>query len=498
MKSSLRLKITSLLTFLIVVTIFLTWFINGTFLDDYYLYSKMKTLNEVYVKVRDIYEKSDNLVALSEEEILQIDRLASVNNVSIYVNVWFGDGLVMSYPSHQTVGNRELSKNKSILFEYQFGVSRKEILQDTDDYGIYRLYDSNDEVNYIDLFGSIGKDKIIIARSNFDDIQESVMIANKFLAYIGSIAVVLGIIMMLLISKRFTKPILDLAGIAKRMSELDFDVKYQVKSKDEIGVLGNSINTLSERLQNTILELKQANNELLTDIQQKSEIDEMRKEFLSNVTHELKTPLALIQGYAEGLKENINEDEESRNFYCDVIIDEADKMNQMVKKLLSLNELEFGKNIVSFERFDIVALIHSVIGASEILLKQKGIRIYFEASEPVYVWSDEYLVEQVVSNYISNAINHVKGSNIIEIKLIQREDVVRVAVYNTGDNIPEEELDKLWIKFYKVDKARTREYGGSGIGLSIVKAIMNSLNRDCGVINRPQGVEFWFEVDTKI
>ena len=215
MKSSLRLKITSLLTFLIVVTIFLTWFINGTFLDDYYLYSKMKTLNEVYVKVRDIYEKSDNLVALSEEEILQIDRLASVNNVSIYVNVWFGDGLVMSYPSHQTVGNRELSKNKSILFEYQFGVSRKEILQDTDDYGIYRLYDSNDEVNYIDLFGSIGKDKIIIARSNFDDIQESVMIANKFLAYIGSIAVVLGIIMMLLISKRFTKPILDLAGIAK-------------------------------------------------------------------------------------------------------------------------------------------------------------------------------------------------------------------------------------------------------------------------------------------
>ena len=140
----------------------------------------------------------------------------------------------------------------------------------------------------------------------------------------------------------------------------------------------------------------------MTDIQQKSEIDEMRKEFLSNVTHELKTPLALIQGYAEGLKENINEDEESRNFYCDVIIDEADKMNQMVKKLLSLNELEFGKNIVSFERFDIVALIHSVIGASEILLKQKDIRLYFDASEPVYVWSDEYLVEQVVSNYISN------------------------------------------------------------------------------------------------
>ena len=103
----------------------------------------------------------------------------------------------------------------------------------------------------------------------------------------------------------------------------------------------------------------------------------------------------------------------------------------------------------------------------------------------------------MVTNYISNALNHISGAKIIEIKLIRYGDVIRVAVFNTGDNIPEDELDKIWIKFYKVDKARTREYGGSGIGLSIVKAIMNSLNRECGVINHPTGVEFWFELDTK-
>jgi signal transduction histidine kinase len=135
--------------------------------------------------------------------------------------------------------------------------------------------------------------------------------------------------------------------------------------------------------------------------------------------------------------------------------------------------------------------------ATDILFKQKEVILRFDELEPVYVWADEYLIEQVVTNYISNALNHVSGANIIEIKLIRHDDVIRVAVFNTGENIPEEDLDKIWIKFYKVDKARTREYGGNGIGLSIVKAIMNSLNRECGVINRQVGIEFWFELDTK-
>jgi signal transduction histidine kinase len=222
----------------------------------------------------------------------------------------------------------------------------------------------------------------------------------------------------------------------------------------------------------------------------------MRKDFLSNVTHELKTPIALIQGYAEGLKDNINEDADSRDFYCEVIIDEAMKMNKMVKKLLSLNQIESGNNQVNFERFDIVALIRSVINATDILFQQKGVILHFEQKEPIYVWADEYMVEEVVTNYISNALNHVDGSKIIEIMLIKQEASVRVAVFNTGANIPEEDIESIWVKFYKVDKARTREYGGSGIGLSIVKAIMTSLNQKYGVINHESGVEFWFELDT--
>ena len=338
---------------------------------------------------------------------------------------------------------------------------------------------------------------IILLRTNFDSIEESAAVANQFLAYVGIAAVILGSLAMFIFSKKFTKPILDMAGIAKSMTDLNFEVKYKVQSKDEIGELGTSINTLSDKLESTITELKQANNELMTDIQKKTEIDEMRKEFLSNVSHELKTPISLIQGYAEGLKENINEDEESRDFYCEVIIDEANKMNQMVKKLLSLNELEFGNNQINFDRFDIVSMIRTVLSSTEILFKQKEVTLRFDQEEPIYVWADEYLIEQVVTNYISNALNHVSDSKIIEIKLIPRENSVRIAVFNTGENIPEEDLDKIWIKFYKVDKARTREYGGSGIGLSIVKAILKSHNQECGVINRPVGVEFWFELATR-
>ena len=222
----------------------------------------------------------------------------------------------------------------------------------------------------------------------------------------------------------------------------------------------------------------------------------MRKEFLSSVSHELKTPIALIQGYAEGLQEGINDDQESRDFYCEVIIDEASKMNNIVKKLLSLNQLEFGNDVVTMERFDIVALLSNCIQSSAILTKQNGITVQMQESGPVYVWAEEFKVEEVFMNYFTNAINHCQGEKIIEVKLEQDEGKVKVSVFNTGAPIPEDSIDHIWEKFYKVDKARTREYGGSGVGLSIVKAIMEALHQEYGVENRDDGVLFWFELET--
>ncbi len=564
MKHSVRFKMTLLLTLMVIVTIFILWFINRTFLSDYYVHTKIEALDQAFQEIVGIYEESTSTGYLSDEDTQRMERLELKYNVEVNV---INSRIDVIYPAPYNFGERELDLLNSIVKEYLFRgsnpwVEKTQIPTKSESYFIYNLYDRQMESNYIDLIGffnnpndvsdyndkgsleeddgnnennsdggssnenssnegnsseeynnngssqdnryrgnklvSAQDDTMVLIRTNLESIEESAAIANKFLAYIGIVVVIIGSAAMYLISKKFTKPLLDLAEIAKSMSELNFEIKYSVKDKDEIGVLGDSINALSDRLEATITELKQANNELTKDIQEKTEIDEMRKEFLSNVSHELKTPISLIQGYAEGLKENINDDEESRDFYCEVIMDEASKMNQMVKKLLSLNELEFGNNTVNFERFDIVDLIRSVLDTTEILFKQKGVKLYFEQEEPIYVWADEFLIEQVVTNYISNALNHVSGQNIIEIKLIKGEETVRVAVFNTGENIPEQDLDKIWIKFYKIDKARTREYGGSGIGLSIVKAIMNSHNRSCGVINHPIGVEFWFELDTSL
>ena len=197
------------------------------------------------------------------------------------------------------------------------------------------------------------------------------------------------------------------------------------------------------------------------------------------------------------MKEGVNDDPESRDFYCDVIMDEADKMNRMVKNLLTLNQLEFGENDVQFERFDITALIRGVLQSLEILIEQKQARIMFQQEEAVYVWADEFKVEQVVRNYVNNALNHVDGERVIEIKIVKGQEQARISVFNTGLPIPKEDIGRIWEKFYKVDKARTREYGGNGIGLSIVKAIMEAFHKGYGVQNYDNGVEFWFELDMK-
>ena len=296
-------------------------------------------------------------------------------------------------------------------------------------------------------------------------------------------------------TQKITSPILSLTTISERMSNLDFEARYAGEATDEIGVLGHSMNTLSSRLKDAIGELKTANLQLQRDIEEKIQIDEMRKEFIANVSHELKTPIALIQGYAEGLSEGMAEDKESRDYYCEVIVDEAQKMNRMVKQLLTLSALESGKDVVVMERFDIAELIRGLLASVHILTEQAGVETVFVQEGPCYVWADEFKIEEVVTNYLSNALNHVHSGGEIQVSLRQQQGRIRVGVFNTGSPIPQEDLPNLWTKFYKVDKARTRAYGGSGIGLSIVKAIMHSHQQPFGVENREDGVEFWFMLE---
>ena len=375
-------------------------------------------------------------------------------------------------------------------------IQAERIFEKTDSYILIQRKDNRIQTDFLEMWGSLPDGSFFLLRTALESIALSASIATRFLLYIGLGAILISGIVIYILSRRFSKPILELAEISEKMSEMDFNAKYEGKEKNEIGVLGNSINKMSSNLEMTISELKEANEQLKKDNELKTQIDEMRKEFISNVSHELKTPIALIQGYAEGLKEGVNVAED-RDYYCDVIMDESAKMNIMVKKLLTLNQLESGADILQKEEFDLSALIKNYVQSSEILTSAKEVKVNLNVGDECMVFADEFKIEEVLMNFFSNALNHCEGEKEIDVTLSRGNGEVMVTVFNTGKQIPEESIDRIWEKFYKVDKARTRAYGGSGVGLSIVKAIMEAHGGRYGVENKENGVSFFFTLPLK-
>ncbi|WP_105617290.1 sensor histidine kinase [Vallitalea okinawensis] len=336
---------------------------------------------------------------------------------------------------------------------------------------------------------------LLVLRKPLHVITDNSKIINEFMVFVSAIIILLGSIIIFFLSKRISQPIVELSKIAKGISNLDFSKKYEVKTKDEIGLLGDSINLISEELHKALDDLIEANAELKEDVERKKQIDEMRKNFISSVSHELKSPIGITRGYAEGLKYNIANDEEKKKRYYDILIDEADKMDKMVKQLLSLSTLESDIFELDQTIFNITVLIEEVVEKFDPIIQDKDITIEKIVDEDYFVKGDYPKIEQVISNYLTNAINHVDEHRYIEIKTQLTKEKVRISVTNSGNNIPLEDLDSIWESFYKVDKARSREYGGTGLGLSIVKSIMEHHQEMYGVINRDDGVEFWFELN---
>ena len=462
--------------------------INMTFLEPYYIQNKEKSFREMYETLNQVAQDQ----SYSDEEVSSdVAKQAERNNLSfLIIDETTGN-------KYTNVYNQEMLFNQLLGYVINQSQQNAEILESTDTYQMLQSRDPWNETEYLVMWGNFEDGSQFLMRSPLESMRESAAISNRFLIYIGSVLILAAGALVWYFSKKLTDPIRELANLSDKMANLDFEAKYTSGGKNEIGELGAIFNRMSSRLESTISELKKANNSLLKDIEQKEKMEEMRNEFLGNVSHELKTPIALIQGYAEGLKDGVNDDAESRDFYCDVIMDEAMKMNQMVKNLLTLNQLEFGDEDISFERFDLAALIRGVLQSMEILAQQDELKIIFRQESPVYVWADEFKTEQVLRNYVSNAFHHASGDKVIEVKIQREGKKARTSVFNTGMPIPEEDLKHIWEKFYKVDKAHTREYGGNGIGLSIVKAIMESFHQEYGVKNYDNGVEFWFELDVE-
>lgn len=432
-KKSIKARLIVTFVGIVVIAFVLIALSNSFLLERYYVAKKTDA-------IQDVYEKLNQYDSLTGDKVQSLKSICIEKNIS-WVILDTNHSEILDYDS------RNANRLYASLFGYITGVApaKSSTLEETDNYTLEVNRDM--DMDYLDMWGMLDNNNVFLIRLPMAGISDSIQISNMFYLYTGMIVVAISILAIWFLSQRLTKPLEELTDISIRMSNLDFNVKYESGGEDEIGVLGQNFNKMSKELEQTISELKTANNELQKDIEKKERIDDMRKEFLSNVSHELKTPIALIQGYAEGLKECINDEAESRDFYCEVIIDEAAKMNNMVKKLLTLNQLEFGNDQISMECFDLTELVRGVVNSAQLLADQKDAQILFVQDTSVYVWGDEFKIEEVVTNYVSNAINHIDGERKIEIKMQRREGHIRLSVFNTGKPIPEEDIDKIWIKF---------------------------------------------------
>ena len=400
--SSVKVKLFTTLSITILLIIIFLILVNSFALENFYLYSKQRTLKAVYETINNYYKSSNK-----ENDIeTELEKISVRNNFDILIKDNNGINI---YTTNRNFSSVIESINDMIN---KFNISSSKNIETNDKFEIRKQSDLKSGITYVMLTGRLENGYFLYIRIPVNSIQDSVRISNNFLWLMAGFTILIASIMVSIVSRKFTDPILELNNIAKKMSNLDFSQKYEVTdAKDEINHLGKSINTMSDKLEKTIRQLRNTNIELEKDIEEKSKLDEMRTSFISDVSHELKTPIALIQGYSEGLLENINADEESRKFYAEVIIDETNKMDRLVKQLLELMKLEYGKREFSNHEFNIVELEKEVIRKSKVMLDEKGIKVEFDEKQQINVIADDFYIEQVITNYLTNAIKNTKEIN---------------------------------------------------------------------------------------
>lgn len=295
-----------------------------------------------------------------------------------------------------------------------------------------------------------------------------------------------------LIGYFISKPISALCRSARKIADLDFSSPCEISSNDEFGDLAENLNKMSENLQSALEKLENANIQLEKDIRQERQLLDERKELVDSLSHEMKTPLGIIRAYAEGLQDE--SDETKKQKYSEVIISETERMSEMINNLLDLSALETGAKQLNAEQFDFVEFLETVAGRLLIDVPETAFEFQYELPDSkIYVCTDKQRMEQVLNNLIVNAVKNVVPNGILKVSLTLHDDTLRFAVFNQGNQIPQEKLNKIWDKFYRDKNAG---YGGSGLGLAIVAQILSMQNLEFGANNFSDGVEFFFLIPT--
>jgi signal transduction histidine kinase len=353
---------------------------------------------------------------------------------------------------------------------------------------ITHVYESNDIQS-----GNILRSYIILS-SPKEYIETTANTAERFVLYISLVTLLIAIIAVVIISEKITKPIVNINKVANKISNLDFSESCGVSGKDEISDLGKSINEMSIKLQDSIDYLKQRAHMLKIDLEKQENSNKSKKEFIASVSHDFKTPLSLIMAYSELLMDKHQEDEETKSQLL-IITDQAVKMNLMVNQLLTLSQLESGTAKIEETIFCLNEAMESVINDLHIMIEQKKIHLTFKYQDDYIVRGDYNKIAHVITNLLENAIKYCDDKNIINVNINEIDGKVRTSIYNTHPGLSEQSLPNLFNSFYKEDKSRGGNSKSYGLGLSIVKAIMEMHNGNYGVYNSNAGVVFWFELE---
>lgn len=324
-------------------------------------------------------------------------------------------------------------------------------------------------------------------------IEENASIAVGVTTAITILALGLALIFIFNYSRHFTKPFIEMNEVMEKIAALDFSERTDISRRDEVGTLAENINKVADSLDEALSELREKNDQLLEDIERERQLERMRQEFVSAASHELKTPIAIVRGYAEGLKMNTPEDNEFANEYCNVIMKEADKMNDLVINMLEQSMYSSGVKAPEREDFSVDEYIRDFLKTIVHITEEKGITVKYDGTDAT-VNGDVKQMTRVLSNIVLNACSHVKGDMIIEITVDKGEEYTRINVFNTGSFIEEKDKESIFTSFYRADKAHSRKEGRFGLGLSIVKSIIDNHGCECGFQNQTDGVTFWFTV----
>lgn len=499
MKYSLSKRLFTITLSLILGIMVLVYCAQAMFFEKFYSYKKTHSLVNEVSKFHDLYSlhiDSDSqndkslykaLKKFENDNSAQI-AITSLNGDIIYISSEFnGDSIVSD-----TLANfcSELINNRSLIND----VINNNKIRYTN------FYSEKNDMQKIGVVSPMSlkstNDSLIFCIASIQPIEEASEVINEFFFYLFLGLIAVAVILALIYSNMVSKPLITLTLVANKMANMDFSVICSTDRKDEIGSLAHSLNKLSNNLHNALIDLQEKNKKLENDIEKERQIEHMRKEFTANVSHELKTPIGIIEGYAEGIKDGIVKGEDA-DLYLETIIDEAKKMNVLVTNMLELSKLESGASKPNFEDFNINRLINKVIKKHEPEFEANKFNVNFTSTNPYsYVYADAFQMEQVFTNLITNAIKYTPPGNDININIEEGLDKFRLSVQNLGTNIPESEIDKIFDKFYRIDKSRERtQRNSTGLGLSIVKNILKLHHSEFNIRNIDGGVEFYFYLE---